>query len=88
VRKPHLLVSMPPDERAYRLVQSARAAGAWVEVDVMGRDEAELISYAGDRGIPRIAVWRGGGFDVVEEGTRKRVMPEGWKREVARWLEI
>ena len=86
VRKPHLLVSMPPDGTAYRLVQSARSAGAWVEVDVVGRDEESLRTYGAERGIPRIAVWNDGGFDVVEDGVKKRVVPEEWMQEVARWL--
>ncbi len=87
VRKPHLLVSMPPDETAYGLVRSARAAGAWVEVDTMGRSREDLVSYGAEKGIPRIAVWVDGGFDMMEGGTEKRVTPEEWMREVERWLK-
>ena len=53
---PHLLVAAKVATMGRATLQYLRRKGLKVEVDVMGRDEAGLLEYAQERGIPRVIV--------------------------------
>ena len=86
VRLPHVVVSAPAELEPFRLVQEARHRGAQVEVDVIGRGEGDLLRYAREKRIPRVAIWRDGAFRILEGGAEHRVRPEEWIQEVESWL--
>ena len=86
VRLPHVVVSAPAELEPFRLVQEARHRGAQVEVDVIGRGEGDLLRYAREKRIPRVAIWRDGAFRILEGGAERRVRPEEWLQEVESWL--
>jgi len=53
---PHLLVTAKVASAGRATLQRLRHRGVKVEVDVMARDEAGLLKYAQERGIPRVIV--------------------------------
>jgi len=53
---PHLLVAAKVALSGKEALRRLRLRGLKIEVDVMGRDEADLLEYARMRGIPRVLV--------------------------------
>jgi ATP phosphoribosyltransferase regulatory subunit len=56
---PEWLVAATDNPAALTTVAAMRAAGQRVEMDVLGRSTSELLTYARERGIPRVAAWDG-----------------------------
>lgn len=88
-RAPHLAVAAGDDAACMVLVEQFRAAGLRVAVDVCGRDVGLQWAEARSAAIPRLLIWRDGGFDLHEDdataGHRRRLTPEQALNECAGW---
>ena len=88
-RAPHLAVAAGDDAACMALVEQFRAAGLRVAVDVCGRDVGLQRADARSAAIPRLLVWRDGGFDLYEEGApaaaSRRLTPGQALNECVGW---
>ncbi|MCS7221697.1 MAG: ATP phosphoribosyltransferase regulatory subunit [Anaerolineae bacterium] len=69
------------------LMQQARALGARVALDVLGRPEEDLWAYARSQGIRRVVLCEGPGrLRLLADGNSRTLAPGDWESEVQTWI--
>lgn len=69
------------------LVQRARAWGARVALDLLGRPTADLLAYARSQGIRRVVSCEGPGrLRLLVDGNSRALDPGDWESEVRTWI--
>jgi ATP phosphoribosyltransferase regulatory subunit len=83
---PDLVMRGCPHPACRALAAEARARGLRVEVDVLGRQEPELLAYARARGARRVLMCCGAeGYRLIVEGEARELTREQLQKEIASW---